>query len=158
MCNDPYHYYEPATGHGLARNPFKSIIGPRPIGWISTRDATGRLNLAPYSYFNAFNDDPPILGFASTGWKDTVSNIEATAEFVFNLATRPLADAMNATSAPLGPEVDEFALTGLTPVACRRVAVPRIAESPVAMECKLLQIIRLQNLAGEALQSWLVLG
>lgn len=158
MSSTSRHYYEPSTGHGLARDPFKAIIGPRPIGWISTRGADGRANLAPYSYFNAFNDAPPILGFASTGWKDTVANIAATREFVFNLATRPLAEAMNQTSAPVGHDVDEFALAGLTAAACHRVKVARVAESPVSMECKLLQIIQLTDLDGALLPSWLTLG
>jgi flavin reductase (DIM6/NTAB) family NADH-FMN oxidoreductase RutF len=158
MTTPPPHYYEPATGHGLAHDPFKAIIGPRPIGWISTRALDGTLNLAPYSYFNAFNDTPPIIGFASTGWKHTVANIEATGEFVFNLATRALAEQMNQSSAPVGPEVDEFALAGLTPAPCHQVTVPRVAESPVAMECRLLSITQLRSLSGAPVAGWLTLG
>lgn len=152
------HFYEPAKGHGLAHDPFKAIVGPRPIGWISSRDAQGRVNLAPYSYFNAFHDKPPIVAFGSTGWKDSVRNVQETGEFVANLATRPLADAMNATSATVEPDVDEFSLAGLTPAACRNVAVPRVAESPTALECKLLQVIQQHDLDGNPLDAWMVLG
>ena len=86
--NNDYHFYEPARGHGLPHDPFNAIIGPRPIGWISSRSEDGILNLAPYSFFNAFNYVPPIIGFSSQGRKDTLKNIEATGEFVWNLATR----------------------------------------------------------------------
>ena len=87
-----FHFYEPSKGHGLPHDPFKAIVAPRPIGWISTRDAEGRVNLAPYSFFNAVCDHPPMVMFSSSGWKDTVSNIRATGEFVCNLVTRPLAE------------------------------------------------------------------
>ena len=98
MSDDQY-YYEPAQGHGLPHDPFNAIIGPRPIGWISSQDAEGRLNLAPYSFFNAFNYTPPIIGFASVGRKDSLNNIERTGEFAWNLVTRPLAEAMNQSCA-----------------------------------------------------------
>ncbi|MFI4890914.1 MAG: flavin reductase family protein [Steroidobacterales bacterium] len=153
-----FHFYEPAAGHGLAHDPLNAIVGPRPIGWISTHDAEGRLNLAPYSFFNAFNYSPPVIGFASIGWKDTVRNIEQTREFAWNLATRPLAAAMNATSAPVAAGVDEFALAGLTPVASRLIGAPRVGESPVSFECRLTQLIQLQTLDGNAVKTWLVLG
>lgn len=152
------HFYEPSKGHGLAHDPFKAIVGPRPIGWISSRDASGRVNLAPYSYFNAFHDKPPIVAFGSTGWKDSIRNIEETGEFVANLATRPLAEAMNRTSATVESYVDEFALAGLTPAPCRNVAVPRVAESPTALECRLLQVIQQHDLEGRPLQAWMALG
>ena len=145
-ANADFHYYEPAKGHGLAHDPFKAIVGPRPIGWISSRDANGRVNLAPYSYFNAFHDKPPIVAFGSTGWKDSIRNIQETGEFVANLATRPLAEAMNRTSATVDADVDEFALAGLTPARCQNVAVPRVAESPTALECKLLQVVQQHDL------------
>ncbi|CAM3503181.1 flavin reductase family protein [Paracidovorax anthurii] len=162
MSTDPhartFHSYEPRHGHGLPHDPFNAIVGPRPIGWISTRGATGALNLAPYSFFNAFNYTPPILGFASIGAKDTLANVEATGEFVWNLATRELAEAMNQTCAAVPPEVDEFALAGLTPLASRLVAPPRVAESPVAMECRRTQIVQLQGADGTKVPTWLVLG
>jgi len=152
------HYYEPKDGHGLPHNPFKSIIGPRPIGWISTADADGVRNLAPYSFFNAFNDDSPIIGFASDGWKHTVANIEATDVFVWNLATLALAEQMNASCAAVAPSVDEFDLAGLTSLPGRCVTAPRVAESPVNFECRLTQLIRLQDSAHRDLETWMVLG
>lgn len=157
MQNEMY-YYEPAQGHGLPHDPFNAIVGPRPIGWISSQDAEGRLNLAPYSFFNAFNYTPPIIGFSSVGRKDSLNNIEATGEFCWNLATRPLAEAMNQSCAAVAPEVDEFALSGLTPAASKVVAVPRVLESPVSFECKVTQIIQLQGADKTLVPSWLVLG
>ncbi|MBF5005136.1 flavin reductase family protein [Diaphorobacter caeni] len=157
-ASDRFHTYIPREGHGLPHDPFNAIIGPRPIGWISTRSAAGVLNLAPYSFFNAFNYTPPIIGFSSLGKKDTLTNIEATGEFVWNLATAPLAEAMNQSCAAVPPEVDEFALSSLTPLASQVVAPPRVAESPVTMECKCTQIVQLQGIDGVAAPSWLVLG
>ena len=151
-------FYDPAAGHGLPHDPFKAIVAPRLIGWISTRCATGRPNLAPYSFFGAFGSAPPIIGFASEGRKDSLRNIEATREFVWNLATRPLAEKMNLTSATVGPEVDEFELTGLTPIAGRNVSAPRVGESPAALECRLLQVTHLHDLNGKPTDNWLVLG
>ncbi|MDP1999724.1 MAG: flavin reductase family protein [Rhodoferax sp.] len=152
------HFYEPRHGHGLPHDPFNAIVGPRPIGWISTRSASGAVNLAPYSFFNAFNYTPPIVGFASIGYKDTVRNAEQTGEFAWNLVTRPLAEAMNQTCAAVPPEVDEFTLAGLTPVASRLIAVPRVMESPVSFECRCTQIIQLQGVNGDKVPTWLVLG
>ncbi|MDE1172501.1 MAG: flavin reductase family protein [Parvibaculaceae bacterium] len=158
MAGETAHFYEPANGHGLAYDPFNSIVGPRPIGWISSVNAQGVPNLAPYSFFNAFNYVPPIIGFSSIGWKDSVANIEATGVFVWNLATRRLAQAMNATSAHVPGDVDEFGLSGLTPVPGRVVAAPRVLESPVNFECRLSQLIRLKSASGAETDSWLVLG
>ena len=152
------HSYEPRKGHGLPHDPFNAIVGPRPIGWISTCNAQGALNLAPYSFFNAFNYHPPIIGFSSTSWKDTVQNIQETGEFVWNLATMDLAQQMNATAAHVAHDVSEFSVAGLTAVPCKLVNVPRVAESPVAFECKLSQIIQLQGADGKKAQAWLTLG
>lgn len=152
------HFYEPRLGHGLPHDPFNAIVGPRPIGWISTRSTAGVANLAPYSFFNAFCYTPPIVGFASVGYKDTVRNVEATGEFVWNLATAALAEAMNLTSAALPPEASEFEFAALTPVPSRLVGAPRVAESPVAFECRLCQRLRLQSAAGVPADTWLVLG
>ncbi|PZQ00360.1 MAG: Asp/Glu/hydantoin racemase [Variovorax paradoxus] len=152
------HSYEPRGGHGLPHDPFNAIVGPRPIGWVSTRGAGGQVNLAPYSFFNAFNYVPPIVGFASIGRKDSLNHIEETGEFVWNLATRPLAEQMNASCAAVPPDVNEFELAGLTPVASQRVVPPRVGESPVAFECKLSQLIRLQDADGQSVDTWLVLG
>ena len=152
------HVYVPADGHGLKHDPFNAIVGPRPIGWVSTVDAQGRRNLAPYSFFNAFNYRPPIVGFCSAGWKDSVANVTATRAFVWNLATRPLAERMNATSAGAAHGVDEFELGGLTPLSSRSVAPPRVGESPVNFECEVTQIVQLSTAAGAQVESWMVFG
>ena len=153
-----FHSYEPRQGHGLPHDPFNMIVGPRPIGWISTRGLSGGLNLAPYSFFNGFNYIPPIIGFSSVGHKDTVRNVEETGEFAWNLVTRHVAEAMNKTSATVGPEVSEFTLAGLTPLELTLIAPPRVAESLVTFECRRTQIVQLQNASGEKLTTWLVLG
>jgi flavin reductase (DIM6/NTAB) family NADH-FMN oxidoreductase RutF len=153
-----FYYYEPSQGHGLPHNPFNAIIGPRPIGWIATRGVNGNLNLAPYSFFNAFAYTPPIIGFGSTGAKDTLRNVQDTGEFVWNLATRALAAQMNQTAATVAPAVSEFELAGLTPMASTRVAPPRVAESPVAMECKVTQIVQLTDHLGGPMPNWVVFG
>jgi len=152
------YYYEPAHGHGLKHDPFNAIIGPRPIGWISTRGTSGALNLAPYSFFNAFNYRPPILGFSSNGEKDTLRNVRETGAFVWNLATRKLAEQMNATSAGVAYGTDEFVLAGLTPIASRLVAAPRVAESPVNFECMVSDIVHLKSHLGVSAAAWLVIG
>jgi flavin reductase (DIM6/NTAB) family NADH-FMN oxidoreductase RutF len=152
------HYYEPKNGHGLKHDPFYAIIAPRPIGWISSRDAKGNVNLAPYSFFNAFSSRPPIIGFASSSWKDSVANVQETREFVWNLATMELAQHMNLTSAHVAHDVSEFTIAGLTAAPGKIVNVPRVAESPVAFECKLTQIIHLQRADGNEIEGWLTLG
>jgi flavin reductase (DIM6/NTAB) family NADH-FMN oxidoreductase RutF len=152
------HYPTTARAPGLKFDPFKALAVPRPVGWIATLDRDGRRNLAPYSFFNAFNYHPPIIGFSSTSWKDTVQNIQETGEFVWNLATMDLAQQMNATAAHVAHDVSEFAVAGLTAVPCKLVNVPRVGESPVAFECKLSQIIQLQGADGVKAQAWLTLG
>lgn len=152
------HSYRPAEGHGLRHDPFNAIIGPRPIGWISSLAPDGTLNLAPYSFFNALNYKPPLLGFSSIGHKDSVHNIERTGAFVWNLATRALAEAMNATSASVSPETDEFALAGLTPLPSTLVAPPRVAEALVTMECRLSQIVQLRAADQTLVPSYFVIG
>lgn len=158
MIPKDFHYYEPSKGHGLSHNPLNALVAPRPIGWISSRDAQGRVNLAPYSFFNAFNYDPPIIGFSSISWKDSVRNASETGEFIWNLVTRELGDQMNQTSAPLPHGQDEFPYAGLTAVAGRIVNVPRVAESRAAMECKVTDIVQFKNTNGEKVSGWLVLG
>jgi flavin reductase (DIM6/NTAB) family NADH-FMN oxidoreductase RutF len=152
------HFYEPKNGHGLPHDPFNAIVGPRPIGWISTRSNDGVLNLAPYSFFTAFNYIPPIVGFSSIGPKDSVRNIQENGMFVWNLVTRPLAEAMNQTCAAVGPEVNEFELAGLNTAPSRTMDVPRVAESPVSFECRSTQIIQLEGLDKQKIPTWLVLG
>lgn len=158
MADETAHIYEIAHGHGLRHDPFNAIVGPRPIGWISSISADGAINLAPYSFFNGFNYFPPLIGFASIGWKDTVANVAATGAFCWNLATKALDQQMNLTSAPAPAGVDEFTIAGLTPAPSRLVAPPRVLESPVNFECKLSQLIRLQAADGAKLDTWLVLG
>lgn len=152
------HFYEPRLGHGLPHDPFNAIVGPRPIGWISTRSAKGVPNLAPYSFFNGFNYTPPIVGFSSIGHKDSLRNIEETGSFVWNLVTRPLAEAMNQTCADVGPEVNEFELAGLTAAPSRIVDVPRVADSPVAFECRCTQIVQLEGIDKQKINTWMVFG
>ena len=153
-----HHFYNPAHGHGLKHDPLNAIIAPRPIGWISTVSAAGVRNLAPYSFFNMYNYTPPIIGFTSVEWRDSAENATATGEFVWNLVTRPLADAMNASSATVAPGVDEFALAGLESAPCRIVNAPRVAASPVSFECRTSQTVRLTSAAGAEVDSWLILG
>jgi flavin reductase (DIM6/NTAB) family NADH-FMN oxidoreductase RutF len=131
MSSDDRYFYEPAKGHGLPHDPLNAIVGPRPIGWIASRNAQGQRNLAPYSFFNCFNYRPPIIGFASSGWKDSVANIVETGEFVWNLTTRSLAVKMNESSASLAHGRDEFEFAGLTPTPGTLVAADRVAESPI---------------------------
>ncbi len=152
------HFYEPATGHGLPHDPFKAIVAPRPIGWVSTLSAAGVPNLAPYSFFNAIGEQPPMIAFSSSGPKDSLVNVEATGEFVWNMATRALAEQMNATSASAAPDVDEFALAGLEAAPSRMVAPPRVAASPAALECRLLQVVALRDLDGNPAPYRLVIG
>ena len=155
---EPIHFYEPKDGHRLPHDPFNAIVGPRPIGWVSTCSADGITNLAPYSFFNAFNYVPPIIGFSSAGYKDSVRNIEETGEFAWNLVTRPLAEAMNQSCAAVPPEVSEFDLAGLTPIASRLIKPPRVHESPVSFECKVTNVFQLQGIDGVKVQTWMVLG
>ena len=152
------HFYEPRNGHGLKHDPFNAIVAPRPIGWISSRGGKGNINLAPYSFFNGFCYKPPIIGFSSTSWKDSVQNIQETGEFVWNLATKDLAQQMNATAAHVARDVCEFDVAGLTQAPCKLVNVPRVAESPVSFECKLTQIIQLQGADGKKAEAWLTVG
>jgi flavin reductase (DIM6/NTAB) family NADH-FMN oxidoreductase RutF len=158
MTGKNEHYYEPETGHGLAHDPFNAIVGPRPIGWVSTTGKDGSVNLAPYSFFNAFNYHPPIIGFSSVGAKDSLRNCQETGEFVWNLATKTLAEQMNASCAAVSYGTDEFDLAKLTKLPSRLIAPPRIAESPVNFECKVIEIIRLKSHKGVPADSWLVLG
>ncbi|MCA7901744.1 flavin reductase family protein [Burkholderia cepacia] len=158
MTDSTHHYYEPSQGHGLAHDPLNAIVGPRPIGWISSRGSDGTVNLAPYSFFNAFNYRPPIIGFSSVAAKDSLRNVQETGEFVWNLATRELAERMNQTCAAVPYDVNEFELGGLTAVPSRLVDVPRVAESGVNFECKVTDVIRLRDHQGVETPASLVLG
>jgi flavin reductase (DIM6/NTAB) family NADH-FMN oxidoreductase RutF len=142
-------YYEPGkTGHGLAHDPFKSCVVPRPIGWISTLSLDGISNLAPYSQFQNLTFDPPYVMFAANQntlgkRKDTTVNAEQTGEFVYNMATWDLRDAMNRSAQETAPGVDEFDLAGVSKAPSKRVKPFRVAESPVHMECRYHQTLRL---------------
>ena len=144
-------FYRTDQPHGLPRNPFNALVAPRPIGWISSVDAQGRVNLAPYSFFNAVAYVPPQVMYASTGnhseggLKDTARNIQETGEFVVNLATWTLREAMNRSSAPAPHGTDEFELAGLTAVPSSEVAPPRVKESPVHLECRMTQVVTLKS-------------
>ena len=153
-----FHFYEPSKGHGLTHDPFKAIVAPRPIGWISSRDSEGRVNLAPYSFFNAVCDRPAMVMFSSSGWKDSVRNIKATREFVCNLVTRQLAEQMNLTSASLPHGTNEFEFAGLTAAPSRIVAPPRVANAPAALECRLVQMIQLRDIDDAALDQYVTIG
>jgi flavin reductase (DIM6/NTAB) family NADH-FMN oxidoreductase RutF len=157
MKPDAY-FYDPRGDHGLAHDPFKAILAPRLIGWIASRSAQGQVNLAPYSFFGAFSANPKIIGFSSESYKDTIRNIEETGEFTWNLTSLPLADAMNRSAAPVGPDVNEFELAGLTQVPGRHVKVPRVGESPAALECKLLKVLQLDDLDGQRVKNWIAFG
>lgn len=152
------HSYRPAEGHRLAHDPFNAIVAPRPIGWIGTRSADGIANLAPYSFFNALAYRPPTIGFSSEGRKDTLANVEATGVFTWNLATRRLAERMNATSAMVPPHVDEIELAGIVAIEGRVVAAPLVLESPAAFECRVSDIVRLRTAAGVDMNNWFVIG
>lgn len=141
--------------HGFHYDPFKAIVAPRPIGWVSSLSAEGRANLAPYSYFNAFSQDPHYVAFGSGPRKDSLANIEATGEFAFSLATYDLREKMNATSAHVA--ADEFELAGLAKAPCRMIRAPRVAESPAALECRLFQVVPLPDDDGHA-DNFLVIG
>ncbi|WP_029061690.1 flavin reductase family protein [Labrenzia sp. DG1229] len=152
-------FYETSSNdHGLPHNPFKAIVSPRPIGWISSLDAEGRTNLAPYSFFNAVGDRPPIVMFSSSGYKDSAANVEATGEFVCNMASWDLKDEMNVSSAAVPSETSEFELSGLDMAASRLVRTPRVARAVTALECKHLQTIKLKDLEGAETDNWIVFG
>jgi flavin reductase (DIM6/NTAB) family NADH-FMN oxidoreductase RutF len=142
-------YYDPdRNDHGLPHDPFKSCVVPRPIGWISTISPEGVHNLAPYSQFQNLTYDPPYVMFAANQntqgrRKDTVVNVEQTGEFVYNMATYDLREAVNRSAAEVPPEVDEFELAGLTKAPSVRVKPCRVAESPVQFECRYHQTLRL---------------
>ena len=145
-------FYEPKNGHDLPHNPFNAIVTPRPIGWISTRDANGHDNLAPYSFFNAVAYEPPQVMFASTsakpdrdGTKDTVANIIETGVFVVNVVSHALRDAMNTSSGAWDKDQDEFELAALAKAEAQTINCARVATAPAALECKMTQII---DLAG----------
>lgn len=153
-------FYRPEDGHGLPHNPFSAIVTPRPIGWISSRSADGVNNLAPYSFFNGIAYTPPQVMFASTGTKpdqdgtkDSIANILQTGVFCVNIVEYAAREAMNASSATLPKDEDEFAHAGLDAVECHTIGCARVAGAPAALECKLTQVVDLPGAANR-----LVLG
>lgn len=130
------HYETQTNKHGLKHDPFKALAVPRPIGWVSSVSPDGTRNLAPYSFFNAVADRPPMVMFSSVGRKDSVINIEQSGEFVCSLATWDLRDEMNMSSATVAPDVDEFTVAGLEAAPSLIVKAPRVARSPAAFECR----------------------
>jgi flavin reductase (DIM6/NTAB) family NADH-FMN oxidoreductase RutF len=151
-------FYETKDGHGLPHDPFRNLVAPRPIGWISTLSAQGVANLAPYSFFNAVCGTPPIVTFASEGLKDSAANALATGEFAVNVANRAMAEAMNATSARVASDIDEFKLAGLKPEACHLIAPPRVSGAPATLECKVIGSYDLVGLDGSMTDRRLVFG
>ncbi len=152
-------FYEPhKRNHGLPRNPFKAIVAPRPIGWITSMSAKGEINLAPYSFFNAVSADPPMVMFVSEGRKDSVVFVEETKEFVCSLATWDLRHQMNTTSGDYPRGVDEMKEAGLEAAPSMLVKPPRVKASPCAMECKWLQTLQMNDLDGNLTQRYVLFG
>lgn len=151
-------FYEPAKGHGLPHDPSKAIVAPRPIGWISTVDREGRINLAPYSFFNAFSTRPFIVWFSSEGEKDSATFAEETGEFVANLVSRDLAERMNRTAVDAPRGVSEFGYADLAMAPSRLVAPPRVAAAPAALECRVTEIFRPKALDGTPAGAVVVAG
>jgi flavin reductase (DIM6/NTAB) family NADH-FMN oxidoreductase RutF len=153
-------FYEPhARDRGvLPHDPFKAIVAPRPIGWVSTLGPDGELNLAPYSFFNAVCESPPMIAFSSAGPKDSATFAHAGGEFVWNMPTWDLREAMNQTSKALPRGESEFGFAGLEAAPSRIVAPPRVAAAPCALECRVLQVIELQDLEGRPADQYLVIG
>jgi Conserved protein/domain typically associated with flavoprotein oxygenases, DIM6/NTAB family len=151
-------FYETAKAHGLPHDPFKALVTPRPIGWITTMSAKGEVNLSPYSFFNAISEKPAMVAFSSSGRKDAVTFIEETKEFVCNLATFDLREEMNATSAPLPRGTNEMEHAGLAAAPSRLVRPPRVAAAPAALECRWVQTVPLVPLEGGEPSYYLVIG
>jgi flavin reductase (DIM6/NTAB) family NADH-FMN oxidoreductase RutF len=153
-------FYEPGRHDRsvLAHDPFKALVAPRPIGWVSTIAAGGAVNLAPYSFFNAVGERPPMLAFSSTGAKDSETFAGEVREFVWNLVTYELREQMNDTSAPLPRGRSEFERAGLTMAASTLVAPPRVAEARCAMECRVVHHVELPDLEGRPTDQHLVVG
>lgn len=148
------HYETGARPAMLRHDPFKAIVVPRPIGWIGTVSPDGVNNLAPYSFFNALSDAPPVVVFSSSGHKDSLRNVEATGEFTCSIATYALREQMSLSSATVPESVDEFAMTGLTAAPSNYVRAPRVAQSPVALECRLWKMLPMPVPPGRTEPVW----
>ncbi|NQV45537.1 MAG: flavin reductase family protein [Rhodospirillales bacterium] len=149
-------FYNTSDPHGLPHNPFNALVTPRPIGWISSVDKDGNANLAPYSFFNAVSYSPPQVMFAASGYhadgglKDSVRNIQETGEFVVNMVTWDLREAMNITSASAPHDTDEFDVAGLKKEPSELVTPPRVKASPAHLECRYSQTVELSRASEEA--------
>ena len=147
-------FYNPEIGHNLPHDPFKAIVSPRPIGWISTTDKEKNVNLAPYSFFNAIADNPPMIMFSITGQKknisskDTLQNIIETKCFVVNVVSKDLLHQMNQTSGNYPKNTDEFILAKLEKTNCVHIDVPRVKKSPASLECTLYKILKLPGVSN----------
>jgi flavin reductase (DIM6/NTAB) family NADH-FMN oxidoreductase RutF len=153
-------FYEPHARDRavLPHDPFKALVAPRPIGWVSTIGPDGEVNLAPYSFFNAVGENPPMIAFSSTGAKDSSTFAVGTGEFVWNMPTWDLREQMNLTSKELPRGSSEFEFAGLTPAPSRLVAPPRVAEAHVALECRVVHNVALDDVNGEPANQHLVVG
>lgn len=152
-------FYEPAKrNHGLPHSPLKAIVAPRPIGWISSLTLDGVANLAPYSFFNMISEAPPLVMFSSLGAKDSLANIEATREFVCNLATLDLVDKVNLTSSPAPRNVSEFDVADIARAPSRLVKPPRVAAAPCALECVFVETFRPRDRNGVEANAYMVIG
>ena len=156
--DENFHFYEPSKEHGLSHSPLNAIVAPRPIAWVTTVNAAGSVNLAPFSYFNLVSARPPIVVVAAERANDTLHNCEETGEFVVNMVTATLAEQMNITSAAVPSEIDEMALAGLAQAPSRIIRPPRVAASPAALECKVVRILQLDTLDGTPAHSRLIFG
>lgn len=150
------HYSVAAADHGLPYDPFKAVVAPRPIGWITAVNGEGRINCSPYSFFNAISDKPHMVAFGGGHMKDAQVFIEETGEFTCSLATFDLRDQMNLTSAPLPRGEEEMAFAGLEPAPSKFVRPPRVKASPAAIECKYLQTVPLTSLEGVSKYSLII--
>jgi flavin reductase (DIM6/NTAB) family NADH-FMN oxidoreductase RutF len=152
-------FYEPRKkNHGLPRDPYNAIVGPRPIGWITSMSSAGQVNLAPYSFFNSVSSDPPMVMFASDGRKHTIDFVEQTGEFVCNLAVWDLRMQVKDTSLPFPRGIDEMAAVGLEAAPSTLVKPPRVKASPCALECKWLRTIRLNDIDGNPAPRFIAFG
>ncbi|NTJ42266.1 flavin reductase family protein [Agrobacterium larrymoorei] len=151
-------YTTDTNGHGMAHDPFKAIVSPRPIGWIGSKGKDGTLNLSPYSFFNAIADKPKLVMFSSSGQKDSLRNVRETGVFTASLVSRHLVDRMNASSAPVDYGVDEFALAGLTAKPGEVVDAPYVGEALAALECRVTQIVQPTDIDGNLADSWVIFG
>ncbi|MBB5276420.1 flavin reductase (DIM6/NTAB) family NADH-FMN oxidoreductase RutF [Rhizobium rosettiformans] len=151
-------YDTESNAHGMAHDPFKAIVAPRPIGWIGTKGRDGSRNLSPYSFFNAVGDKPKMVMFSSSGRKDSLRNVQETGVFTASFVSRSLLDQMNASSAAVSYETDEFTLAGLTAAAGKLVDAPYVGEAVAALECCVTKVLTLPDMDGNETDSHAVFG